>query len=375
MADSTIRSLQSAVRRHLWRGEFLAAARLALWGSSGLMLLAVTVHLTVRPVGVEVVVIAIIALWTSMMARAVWRRPSDSACAIWADRHLDGASAFGTLLEIREGNQAVPNAQAVRWLEQWAAARVPQSLHLLGRQRQLANLYRPFLSVLVCASLATIVLILPGTAPPAPQEAAATPDARGIERLPAPESLAPGGLVSALESALRTEDSRHATERREDGRAPAAGPGKGGGIAGSRMMPAGTSPTGEPATSRDPLSRAAGGASAAARAKEASAAAFGHDAGDSPDNRADTGVTRMPQSTIEVQRRESSERRPSPERQADMDQVASFDDDSPTQRKSAGRADPAPAAATPPPATGNAPLTLTSAAYVQAWMKASRQRR
>ena len=34
-------TLIEAVRRRLWLGQFLAAARLALWGTAGLMLLTV----------------------------------------------------------------------------------------------------------------------------------------------------------------------------------------------------------------------------------------------------------------------------------------------------------------------------------------------
>ena len=80
------------------------------------MLLAAAVHLTTRPLRVDSVLLAVVALWTAMMARAALRRPSDSACALWADRHLGGESAFGTLLEMRDGKGA-PNTSALQWLE------------------------------------------------------------------------------------------------------------------------------------------------------------------------------------------------------------------------------------------------------------------
>ena len=70
MANSLVQSLQIAVRRRLWRGQFVAAARLALWGSAGLMLLAVAVHLAARPVRVDAVLLAIVALWIALMAWA-----------------------------------------------------------------------------------------------------------------------------------------------------------------------------------------------------------------------------------------------------------------------------------------------------------------
>jgi hypothetical protein len=141
------------------------------------------------------------------------------------------------------------------------------------------------------------------------------------------------------------------------------------------MAQPGAAPPGERTTLGGPLPGTAGDAGPKAGAKQDSGAGSGRDAGDSRDDRADAGVSRVPRGTIQVHSRESSERRPSPERQADMDQLASFDEDLPLHRTAPARDDPAPAAATPPPATDATPLTPTKAAYVQAWMKASRQRR
>jgi len=375
MNNTIVESLQIAVRRRLWREQFVAAARRALWGSAGMMLLAVVVHLAARPVRVDAVLLVIIALWTLMIAWAGLRRPSDSACALWADCHLGGASAFSTLLEMREGMQAVPNAQAVQWLEHWAAARVPHSLRLLGGRHESARLSRPLLCVLVCTALATIVLMLPGTAPSTRQELAAPSPASGADRLRDAEPLASVELVSALASALRSADSRRATGRHDDNQTSAAWTGKRDGGSGSRMTPLGTALPGEPTTPGGPPLDPAGGVAPTAGAKQTSGGASGRDAGDSHVDRADAGVSQVPRSTIQVQRRESSERLPSPERQSDMDQLATFDEGLPMRRRATDRADPGLAAATPPPATDAAPLTPTKAAYVQAWMKASRQRR
>lgn len=376
MADSIVQSLQIAVRRRLWRGQFVAAARLALWGSAGLMLLAVAVHLAARPVRVDAVLLAIVALWIAMMAWAALRRPSASACALWADLHLDGASAFSTLLEMREGKQAAPNAPAMQWLEHWAAARVPHSLRLLGRRHDSTRLSRPLVSVLVCTALATIVLTLPGPAPSTPQALVAPSSSRVADR-PTPDADLPASkeLVSALASALRSADSRRASDRRDDSRAPAAGPAKNDASTTSRMAQAEVTPKGERTTAGGTLPRTIDDAASRAATGHATGAGSGRDAGDIRDDRADAGVSRVTRGTIQVQRRESSERRPSLERRADVDQLATFDDDSTMHRTAAEREDPALAAATPPPATDAAPLTPTKAAYVQAWMKASRQRR
>ena len=217
------------------------------------MLLAVAVHLAARAVRVDTVVLAIVALWTTAMAWAAVRRPSDSACALWADRNLGGASAFSTLLEMREGKQPAPETPALQWLEHWAATRVPHSLQLLGGRHDAARLSRPLLSVLVCAGLATIVLALPGTVPrrhshlprfPPPKLPAAP--------YPMPNSLHPAELVSALAGASRSTDSRRASDR-GDGRGPTAAPGKSDEGTASRMAQPGDAPNGERTTIGGPL--------------------------------------------------------------------------------------------------------------------------
>ncbi len=341
------------------------------------MLLAVAVHLAARPVRIDAVLVCVAALWTSMMVRAGLRRPSDSACALWADRQLGGKSAFSTLLEMREGRQSVPNAQAMQWLEHWAAARVQHSLGLLGEHVESTRLSRPLLSMLVCAALATIVLMLPGTAPTARQELAAPSPSGGADR-PTPDAQprpASAELANALASALRSADSRRATDRRDDDRETTAGPGKGDAATAFRIAQPGVAPKGNKRTFGEPNPRA-GDDSASTTAKgRVPGIGSGGGAGDSPDNRADAGVSRVAGGTIGAQKRESSKSRTSLERQADVDQVATFDDDVPMHRTAMEQQASAVAAATPPPATDAAPLSPTRAAYVQAWMKASRQRR
>jgi len=375
MAHSTVQSLQNAVRHRLWRGQFVAAARLALWGSAGLLLLAVAVHLAARPVRVATVLAAIVALWTAAMAWATVRRPPDSACALWADRHLGGASAFSTLLELREA-KAVPDARAMRWLEHWAQTRVPDGLRLLGARHEPARLARPLLSALVCTAFATLVLTLSDTVSVAPPKvAAATPS--GVAGPPIPTAIPPvaNEVVSELASALRTAESRRASERRDDSRAPAAGADRRDVGTNSRIAQPEAAPPGGRTTPGGPQPGAMGIAAPAAGAMPASVAGLGRDAGDSSDDRADAGASPVPRGTIQVQRRESSERRPSLDRQADPGQLAAFDADRLMNRTASEREEPTLAAATPPPATDVTLLTPTRAAYVQAWMKASRQRR
>jgi hypothetical protein len=110
-------------------------------------------------------------------------------------------------------------------------------------------------------------------------------------------------------------------------------------------------------------------------ATRTSGAGSGREAGDSPDDRTDARTSRVPQSKMPIERRESSTPHPPPERQADMDRLATFDEDLSTSRGATEREEPAAAAATPPPAMAATRLTPTKAAYVQAWIKASGQRR
>lgn len=377
MAASTVQSLLSAVRRRLWMGRFAAATRLAMWGTAGLMLLAAAVHFAVRPVPAGAVPLAVAALWVAMMARAGLRRPSDSACALWADRHLAGASAFATLLELRGRTPAPATEQAQRWLEIWAATRVPHSLQLLAEQRDSARLSPPFISMLICTALASLALALPDLAPSSRPELAASLAPGFADRI-TPDVRTPMAteVVSELAGALRSAASRRAEEEHQAGRAPAAGPGRTNDGNSTRTdQPETTLPPGERAIVRESLPGTAVDVVPMSGAATASGAGSGRDAGDSPDYRAAAGVSRVLRGTLQAQGRESSAVRLSPERQADMDQPATFDDDLSAYRVTMVRADAAPAAATPPPATEATRLTPTEATYVQAWMKSSGQHR
>ena len=304
------------------------------------------------------------------------RRPADSVCALWADRHLGGASAFATLLEVRRSTSQVPNEQAWRWLEGWAAARVPHGLRLLAEQRDSPRLSRPLTSMLLCTALATLVLTLPDLTPSSRHELAASL-APGVADRTTPDTRPPMAteLVSELADALRSAASRRSADGRDAGRARAGGPGESSDGNGSRMaQPEAEPPQGVRVIARESLPGAPVEAAPAPGAAPGSGAGSGRDAGDSRDDRAAAGVSLVLRGTLQQQGRESSAERMSPERQADMDQPATFDDDLSTQRAAMVRADSAPAAATPPPATEFTRLTPTEATYVQAWMKSSGRR-
>ena len=380
-----LQTLLGAVRRRLWRAQFVAGARLALWGSAGLMLLAAAVHLAGRPLPASAVGSAFAVLWLALLAWAGWRRPGDSACALWADRQLGGASAFATLLEVGNGTQAAADPQAVRWLEQWAAARLPDGLRRLAERPAATRLLRPLLAMLVCTALASLVLTLPEPAPAA-ATAAATPPRAAPPAAPGSadpatalaDAPATAELADQVASALRSAPSRDAAARREAGTTPAAGPGRTDDGTAAPPAAAGAAPADARSAAADASAATAIDAAASAASAQAAGAGSGREAGESRDDRAELGVSPAPPGTLAVQRSAARGRRPSAERQADPDRQADYDDEPSARAAAAPPAEPAAvaaAAATPPPVTPTARLTATETSYVQAWMKASAQRR
>jgi len=377
MNSAPVQALLDAVRRRLWQARLMTAFRFALWASTGLSMAVVTVHLALVPVAFGSLALALAALWTLALAGAAWQRPGAAACALWADRHLGGASAFTTLLETDAGT--VTHVRALRWLEDWTAARVPGAMQLLAQRKAPPRLARPLSSMVVGLALAGVVLQLPGPAPSPPAAAvAAAPSA--VARLPTAAAEAPAALVSELSRALHATEASGAPERRQTEAAAAAGPVKP--DAGQSPPPSqarDTSPAGQPATPPAPKQPADSAASAAteadatgaARTSQASVAGGGREAGDSRDGATGMGVSRVLQATLPMPRSGAGIRPSSARSQADMERAAAFDDQAlPPDAATAGLA-ARPAAATPPAASDAVRLTPTETSYVQAWMRAS----
>ena len=399
MFSADVQGLLNAVRRRLWRGQLVAAARLALWGSAGLMLLAVVVHLSARQVPAGAVLMGITSLWVLLLAWAGTRRPADAACALWADRHLGGASAFTTLLETSSGAQAAQNPQAVQWLERWAAAQVPEGLRRLAERRDAAPLSRPLLAVLVCAALTAAVLSLPTFAPTLQQQAAAsslsgtgdpqtpkTPQTPQTPQTPAQSEPATAQGVDRLAAALRAASLQQPPETgqtpRETGQALAAAPDKADGATPAAQAAART--TGEPAP-RSPLPSGTTAATAGPTATlpaatppapgtgNSAGAGTGNEAGDSRDARGDTAVSSAPRGTMPQAR--SMPWPGSAQRLADSGSLGSYDGEAQVPGAAPWPALAAAAAATPPAARDATRLSPAETSYVQAWMKANAQRR
>jgi len=371
LATAPVQTLLGAVRRRLWRWQFVAALRQASWSAAGLMLLAVAVHLAARPVAVGAVLWALAVLWAAMLARAGWGRPSDSACATWADRHLDGASAYSTLLDTGKASPTMANAQAVRWLESWAGAKAQGSLRLLAERQAPTRLLRPLLAMGVCAALAGLVLTLPELARVSPPPGAA-PTHAADRPLPVAAAPASAELAREIAGALRSSPPRDAARGREGGAAAVAR-----GQADEGQAPPATAAVATPAGAQAPPGAAAPGTAHAAgpAAATATGSGAGREAGQGRDNNTGAGVSRRAQATIAVPRSAARALRPSGARQADMEQVAVYDDTLSMPGAAQVPAGPAPAAAAPPAATGSVLLSTTETSYVQAWLKASPRKR
>lgn len=370
MRGSELQRLLDAVRLRLWRGRFIAALRGSLWGSAAMLALAIAVALLAGRSSVPALAAALAGLWLLMLAWAAWRRPTDRACALWADRHLGGASAFSTLLELDRGDRPEPDPAALRGLQRWAANKVPECLDALAERPDPARMARPLFSALVCAALATLVLGLLDPMPAAPQAAAPLPAGEPAAAEATPS--AGGELAKQIAQAVRAAESRQAAERRGEGQAPAAAKGR----PSADQAPA-DQVAAKPAGAQRGDSAAASAASlhsvAAARTDpgNSSAAASGRDAGDSPDPRAGGGMSRASQGTIAAQERALKAGRRPGEMQAAMDQQGSYDEVPAKAAASVSHEALAAVAATPPTASGSTALTATETSYVQAWMKAS----
>ena len=372
--SSEVRSLLGAVRRVLWRDQLFMAVRRALWASAGLMLFAVAAHLAVRPVTVNAVLWALAALWAPMLIWAGFRCPSVSVCALWADRRLGGASAFTTLLDLGQGAPGSADARAVQWLDEWAKARVPQGLRLLAEQAQGTGLSRSLLCMLVCTALAAFVLALadPGSAAAPRRPLVATPPSSVAGRTgPLADAPSSSARVDQMARALRAAAIQNRPQTAEAG--PATTPVRGPVDSGHGPVNAqvGAPSAGKQRAVAAPGPAAATDSAATTGPTQAAGAGGGRQAGDSPDDRADVGVSRGLQGRMWLQKSELAAWRASARRQADMDRLAAYDDELAVPGGAPMRAVPAPAAAAAPAATGSTRLTQTEATYVQAWLKAS----
>lgn len=149
-----------AVRRQLRLVALADAARFAAWTTVAVALVAVLLHLFVRPVSFAPVALTVTACWAVALIQAAATRVTGAECAAWADRNLGGRSAFATYVEIPripERQDSPAQRRLVEWLEQTA----PRSLGELASMQHDAGLLKPVAVALVAGMLALVLLQVP----------------------------------------------------------------------------------------------------------------------------------------------------------------------------------------------------------------------
>lgn len=364
----------AAVRRRLWRGLFVTALRRALWSSVALLVLAIALILVSAPMRVSALVLVMSFVWMLFLVWAAIRRPSRCDCALWADRHLGGASAFTTLLELDRSGTATPDTAALRRLTIWSTKKVPECLKALTERPDPVRLARPLLATIVCAALAALVLNLSDSVPPPVQQAVASLAAKAGDHsasaIGAPEV---NDLAGEIAKAVRVADSSREGGRREDVRSQETANGK---------SVDGQSPPDGRATAMPAAAKSASASSvpptstpalALARTDQTTGTDSGREAGSSLDNQAAASNAYVPQGTIASLGRELEARNRSDEMQADMRRQGRYDEALTTAGQTTVLPAIAVGAAIPPTATELSRLTSTETSYVQAWLKARTQ--
>ena len=275
-ADDVLRTVHRRLRRH----HVASAAQAAAWLSVVVAGVAVLLHVFVRPVDVATVAIAVAVVWFVSLAQAFMRPVRDAECASWADRHLDGESAYETYLEHRDAGGPAP---AVRRLVAWIDGGARRSIERLASMPGDVRLGKPLAVAAVALLLAVVLLQVPmQTTARMARGASAYAATAGVssERAGRDSSAARTGDVSDVDDST----SSPAVKRSD---APSGEVGR---------TPAGAS--GEDSVTRE----GPRGADAAPAAEQA--AAGGRDAGQTADTVADTGLTEAWQGEMATKLRE-----------------------------------------------------------------------
>lgn len=336
-ADEVLRAVHRRLRRHY----VASAARAAAWLSVVVAVVAVLLHLFVRPVDPAAVAVAVAITWFVAMAQALVRPVRDAECASWADRHLGGESAYETYLEHRDAGGPAPAVQRlVAWIDSGARRSVGQLASMPGD----VSLRKPLAVAAVALLLTTVLLQVPlqTTANVARTKAAATSAAASSEReLRNSIGAQKADLAAGNDSASSVGVEQGDKTSSDGGRTPASADASG-------------------KESRE----GARGANAAPAAEQA--AAGGRDAGQTADAIADTGLTEAWQGELATKMREfaTTDQQPS---EADTTLAADYQPATTPQDAAAMVIAFKPAAAVPPEARSRMRLDPAEQAYVRSY--------
>jgi hypothetical protein len=375
MSDPAFQALLRSIRRRLWLRRAADAARRSLWISAALMVVASIATVALGHLPSLAIAASATLVWAATLGWAAARRPSLADSALWADRHLQGRSAFGTLLELEQGSAAVADTAVRRHLQVWAVAQLAHSRRLLDERREPLRLSAPLLALLVCGALAALMQALFS----APTSSEAKPSVSAVH-----------GAAAASTAAARAADEPSPTMLQ--GEAPAAGPppadrrapgAASPGMPDTALASAASRPHRDDPAAFNPLSGTDAPASAAAATAATTSApaadlpasegggsgTTGRQAGDARDEARTSAATRPASAALPTQWSDAARRRTGPG-QADSGEAATYDDTATRSGLEPARTPAAVKAAAPPTATETTRLTPIETEYVQAWMRA-----
>lgn len=362
-------TLLRAVRWYVWRRAFVTVTRHALWAGAGSLLAIAVLHVTLAPMAPTVAASAIVLAFLGGIVWAALGKPDDAACALWADRHLAGASGYSTWLEMRSSRHR--GSPAMRWLDDWTRTHAVQSIALLGHRHDPLRLSRPALAAAGALVILVLVLELPGARSIERENTGATPGARNqLANNQRSADMPAHTIAQELASALRpTEASQQGNTERDAGNgtltaseSDASSARKGGG---DRAV------TRTDSRSTDP--RMASEDRPNARDVSSAASGSGREAGSSPDDRRDRGATPVIGSTIAAKPAPVL-RAPATGQRAAMQEEATYSREDETDSGASATKLRAPAASAPPADASLMKLSPSLSAYVDTWMKLQQRR-
>lgn len=339
----------TAVRQRLQRERRVALARQAAWGSAAVALLAVVVHLWVRPLATSWMLAVVALPWLLAALQAMASRPSLAACSEWADRHLGGQSGFVTLQELSARSDTSSPA-AIAHLSAWLDGVARSRLARLQELPLATRLARPLAAAIVCVSLAVALLQIP------------------TQPLAAPRVASPVASVTAPDGPEST--ARPDSPSRDDASASST-PGEENAPLGDERA----SRNGSPAAAQPSQQQAASGDDSAIQvhvsppdaAAAARASSTGREAGDSVDAGDDAALTAPWQGELAARLREIASTQTPPAGRADPAETTEYAAATATADVLPDGVAPEAAAAVPPPAAPSLTLGPAEQAYVRAY--------
>jgi len=355
MSSVTLQPLLDAVRRRLRVQRLAQSLRIAAWVAIAVTVACLLVHWFVRPLGLATM-LEIAALPSGVaLAWAVSRRNPSAECAAWADRHLGGASAYSTWLELTADRQPAPTSPAVERLSQWIDEVVPHSLAGLRARPLRARLTQPVVACLTVVVLAAVLLQLP-------VRHATTAVTGSSGRTQASGPTADADARSARENAgaeLMSEPTAggrlDAPHRSADLPGPVSTRGTAQDVPGTAMT----------------LQDSSLETSARAGGTSGRAGAGGHEAGDSPDTSTDAGLSDSWQGALAEKLRATGPAGAGAPERADPSRLAEYDGARGPPDTASIAADLSPAPALAPEPQARVQLGPTEQAYVRAYFAGS----